>query len=67
MTEYKVFKLSNYKFNTKSNEVKNAVTLDHAILAINNKEDQNLHLKINPTLPCILFGDIDYTTNETEI
>ena len=67
MTEFKVFKLSNYKFNTKSNELKNTVTLDHAIASMNNKEDQNLHLKINPSLPCILFGDIDYTTNETQI
>ena len=29
MTEFKVFKLSNYKFNTKSNELKNTVTLSN--------------------------------------
>ena len=67
MTEIKVFKLSNYNFNTKKNEEKNTVTLDHALSTINNKEDQNLHIKINPSLPCIAFGDIDYTTNETQI
>ena len=33
MTEFTVFKLSDYKFNTKSNESKNTVSLEDAISA----------------------------------
>lgn len=67
MTEFKVFKLSDYKFNTKSNESKNTVSLADAIQCINNKEDQHLHIKIDPNQPCIIFGDIDYTETTHEI
>ena len=62
-----IFKLDNYKNNSKQNLIKNLVSVDDAITTINNELDNNLHIQINPDIDCIVFGDIDYTTSTHEI
>ena len=58
-----IYQIANYSFNKNLNEV----SVKDAIDAINSKIDMNLHAKIYDNKPCIVFGDIDYTTDRDQI
>ena len=58
-----IYQIANYSFNKNLNEV----SVQDAIDAIDNKKDMNLHAKIYDDKPCIVFGDIDYTEDRTQM
>ena len=51
----------------KNNKNPEVISKEEAIKAIESKQDLNLHLKIDATEPCILFGDIDYCKSKDEL
>jgi hypothetical protein len=58
-----IVKITNYQYNKNLKEV----SFDDAVKAITNKQDLNLHAKIDDSKPCVLFGDIDYCKSTGEI
>ena len=58
-----IVKINNYQYNKNLKEV----SFDDAVKAITNKQDLNLHAKIDDSKPCVLFGDIDYCQSTGEI
>jgi hypothetical protein len=58
-----IFQIANYSFNKNLTEV----SVADAINAIDQKIDMNLHARIYDDKPCIVFGDIDYTTDREQI
>jgi hypothetical protein len=53
----KIYEVPNYKFPPGQNR---AVNFSNALFSVSQQHDKHLHLYLDPTEPCMLFGDLDH-------